>query len=88
VCEDYWDDEFAGLLLSGHHDQPTTLAAARAYLDDLIDAFPSDEATFWATAKVTHGHLRWFLHDGDEAWTWVTHPTSRDLPVTALRSHL
>lgn len=86
VCED-WDDEFAGLLLSGHHDQPTTLAVVRAYLDahrdDLIDAVPFDDAAFWANPKVTRGHIRWFLHHGDEAWTWVTQPTSRDLPVTA-----
>ncbi|WP_163554572.1 hypothetical protein [Candidatus Frankia alpina] len=88
ICEDWADDEltFTELLLAGHHDRPTALAAARTYLDahtnDLID-----ETRSWAHPHVRHGHIRLFLHhglDSDEAWTWVAHPISRDIPVTAV----
>lgn len=87
IGEEWAREEFAGLLLSGHHDTPTALAAARAYLDahhdDLLDAAPHHETVYWTTpTAVSHRHLRWFLYDDGEVWNWTGYPTSRDLPVT------
>ncbi|WP_161983051.1 hypothetical protein, partial [Candidatus Frankia alpina] len=86
ICEDWSADEFAGLLLAGHLNRPTALAAARAYLDAYRECLV-DETWSWADPDVTPGHIRWFLHpglDGDDAWTWVTRPVGGDVPVTTV----
>lgn len=82
-------ESLTGIVLSGHHDTPTALAAVRAYAEDYLDDIFDDllgetsrREAFQDASRVHHTHLRVFTFLGRQNWLFSNTPADHDLPVT------
>ncbi|OHV39691.1 hypothetical protein BBK14_13550 [Parafrankia soli] len=82
-------ESLTGIVLSGHHDTATALAAVRAYAEDYLDDIFDDllgetsrREVFQDASRLHHTHLRVFTFLGEQNWLLTDTPDGHDLPVT------